>query len=67
MAIKAEDVDLIVRNPAFSLIFFPLFFQPSSVLLLQLAELDISRPAAERALREHGGNLKDTLKALVNA
>ena len=31
-----------------------------------VAELELTRPLAERSLREHGGDLKQTLKALLN-
>lgn len=32
----------------------------------QVQELEISEEKADRALREHGGNLMDTLVALTN-
>lgn len=35
-------------------------------LFLQMSEMEISRAAAERSLREHMGNVVDALIALTN-
>lgn len=38
----------------------------SLILFLQMTEMEISRAAAERSLREHMGNVVEALIALTN-